>query len=338
MAENGYLPDIFVRRAIHSRFLGVLAEHERPTLTQELEDKMKYIEQSKQRNKIAFQTDKANKQHYELPTEFFQIIMGKYMKYSCCWFEPNTKTIDEAEANMLNKYLEYAEIGDGMEIFDLGCGWGAFTLFAAAKFPKSKFTALSNSKTQREYIEQRAKERGLTNITVITCDINDFSIDKTFDRVISIEFFEHMKNYELLFQRISTWLKPNGKLFVHVFCHIKYAYDFKDGEWMTDHFFSGGTMPSDDLFLYFQKDIQLVNHWRVPGVHYSKTSEAWLANMDKKENYTKIREIFSKTYPPGQVDRWINIWRLFFLAVSEMFYLDNGKQFLVSFYLFEKRK
>lgn len=336
LAEIGYLPDALTRIGIRQRLAGVLNEQKKNSNEEELVAKMKYIQNLKTKSTIAIHTSTANKQHYEVPTEFFQLIMGKYLKYSCCWFDSNTKTLDEAEVNMLNKYCESAELKDGMDLFDLGCGWGSFALFAAAKYPNSRITALSNSSTQREFIEKTAQQRGLTNIQVITNDINDFQTTKTFDRIISIEMFEHMKNYELLLKRINSWLKPDGKLFVHIFSHIKYAYDFKEGDWMADNFFSGGTMPSDDLLLYFQKDLHCINHWRVSGVHYQKTSEAWLQNMDKPENKNKIREIFKQTYGHAEVDKWINMWRLFFLAVAELFAYENGQQWLVSHYLFQK--
>jgi len=259
------------------------------------------------------------------------------MKYSSCYYTEKTKSLDEAEANMLSMYCEKAEIVDGMHLMDLGCGWGSFTLFAAKRFPKCKITSVSNSATQREFIETEAKKRGLTNIQVITCDINKFDTELRFDRIITIEMFEHMKNYELLFQHVSTWLKDGGKIFIHIFAHKNFAYDFKKGDWLADHFFTGGTMPSSDLFLYFQQHLTIENQWIIPGTHYQKTSEDWLLNMDKKEHLPKIREIFAKVYGKDQVEKWVNRWRLFWLACAELFGYDNGQEWIVCHYLFRKK-
>jgi len=260
------------------------------------------------------------------------------MKSSSCFYTTETKSLDEAEDNMLNIYCEKAGIKDGMDLMDLGCGWGSFTFFAANKYPNSKITSLSNSSTQREFIEGEAKKRGLKNINVITCDINSFDTTLRFDRIISIEMFEHMKNYEILFQHVSSWLKDDdGKIFVHIFAHKKFAYDYKKGDWMADYFFTGGTMPSSDLFLYFQKYLTIENMWVLPGTHYGKTAEDWLLNMDKRDHLKRIREIFTAVYGKDQVEKWVNRWRLFWLACAELFAYDNGQEWVVCHYLFNKK-
>ena len=239
---------------------------------------------------------------------------------------------------MLNNYCEKAQLKDRQDVMDLGCGWGSVSLFVAAKYPNSRITSVSNSKTQREYIENEAKKRGIKNINVITNDINVLTIDDLkFDRIISIEMFEHMKNYEKLLEKLSSWLKPKGMLFVHYFSHKDYPYDFADGDWMADNFFSGGTMPSHDLLLYFQKDLQVINHWKVSGKHYEKTSNDWLANMDKKEHQHRIREIFEQTYGRENVNKWIMKWRLFFIACAELFGFNNGNEWIISLFLFQKK-
>lgn len=337
---------------------------------------------------VAIVTDKANEQHYEVPSQFYLYVLGRHLKYSGCLYEKSTSTLEEAERAMLELYCVRAEIVDGMSILDLGCGWGSFCLFAAAKFPKSRVTAVSNSRTQREYIEGQAKERGLTNLRVITCDVNHLTGDILgirgdgaataaaatdakvaahaksdakkkeasdepisvsggggsgseilvggFDRVITIEMFEHMKNYERLFGRVAEWVKPDtGRVFIHVFTNKTTPYHFEGDNWMARYFFAGGTMPSDDLFLYFQRDLQLLNQWRVNGKHYARTSRHWLARMDA--NQTAIRKLFADTYGGvAEGKRWWVMWRVFFMAVEEMFAYNDGNEWLVSHYLFSR--
>jgi cyclopropane-fatty-acyl-phospholipid synthase len=309
-----------------------------------------------------------------VPSEFYTLVLGRHLKYSCCLYENASSTLDEAERAMLELYCVRAEIVDGMSILDLGCGWGSFSLFAAAKFPNSQITAVSNSATQREFIEGVAKARGLNNLRVITCDVNnltaeilgvtpapaavttavaeskpstggsgdgkDSKLEGTlvggFDRIISIEMMEHMKNYERLFERISPWLKVDtGRMFVHIFTNKISPYHFEGDNWMARYFFSGGTMPSDDLFLYFQRDLQVINQWRVNGKHYARTSRHWLNRMDANE--TKIRKLFADTYGgTAEGKRWWVMWRVFFMAVEELFAYNEGKEWIVSHYLFSR--
>ncbi|KAK6172859.1 hypothetical protein SNE40_016433 [Patella caerulea] len=301
--------------------------------------KKKFIHRLKT-SPIAIDTDKANEQHYEVPTEFYLTSLGKRLKYSGCYFPDGVKDLDQAEDLSLSMYCDRAKIQDGQTVLDLGCGWGSFGLFVCEKFPRCQVTCVSNSNTQREHILDEAARRGYgSRLDCITADANYFTTSKRFDRIVSIEMFEHMKNYELLFQRVSTWLKPAGLLFIQILCHRahSYAFDTKPGadtEWMAKNFFSGGTMPSVDLFLHFQNNISIEDHWVLNGTHYSKTLEAWLEKMDA--NKDKVKQIFTKAYGED-VDKQIFNFRLFFIFCSEVFGFKNGNEWLIAQYLFRKK-
>ena len=301
---------------------------------------------------IALETAAANEQHYEVPTRFYQLCLGPRLKYSSCLYPTGRETLAEAEEHMLRLTTERAQLVDGQDVLELGCGWGSLTLWMAERFPRSRFTGVSNSRTQREFILAEAARRGLGNIEILTCDMNRFepptAAGKTpdvstpcvgrFDRVVSVEMFEHMRNYEVLLGRISRWLKPEGRLFVHIFTHREYAYPFvaRDAsDWMARYFFTGGIMPSDDLLLYFQRDVELVEHWTVNGRHYQQTAEHWLQNMDSHKE--EIRGIFAQTYGPEEVTKWWVYWRLFYLACAELWGFRGGNEWLVSHYLFRPR-
>nr|KAG5709291.1 hypothetical protein BaRGS_018043 [Batillaria attramentaria] len=277
---------------------------------------------------IAEATDKANEQHYEVPTDFFLTTLGSRLKYSCCFWPEGVTALDEAEDASLQKYCELSKLEDGHRVMDLGCGWGSFGLYVCEKYPKCHVTCVSNSNTQRQLIEARARERGFADrLEAITADANTFHTANKYDRIVSIEMFEHMKNYETLFQRVASWLKPSGYLFLQVFCHRQhpYAFDVKPGsdtEWMAKTFFTGGTMPSMDLFLYFQRDVSIVDSWVLNGQHYSKTLEAWLQRMDG--NIDKVMEIVQKAYGTDAEKQKFN-WRLFFMFCSEVFRLQGRK-------------
>ncbi|KAH6568064.1 hypothetical protein BASA60_008771 [Batrachochytrium salamandrivorans] len=339
--DTGYVPDMLLRAGVRSLLARRCATLTHATAAAADETKTAYIKLLKEREAIAINTKEANEQHYELPTEFFQLCLGSRLKYSSCLFDKeDVHTLDEAEVAMLDLYCVRAGVQDGMRILDLGCGWGSLTLYLAKRFPKSEIVGLSNSSSQREYILDQAKTKGLVNVTIHTGDIAVFEMEDQFDRIFSIEMFEHMKNYQTLFAKVSKWLKPTlGRLFVHVFAHKTMPYDFKtdeDNSWMAKFFFTGGTMPSQDLFMWFQRDLEVVDRWTLNGKNYGKTSEEWLKRMDR--NKSKIIPIFEKTY--GNTEQayiWFHRWRIFYLSVAETFNYNNGEEWFVVNYLFQRK-
>ena len=286
---------------------------------------------------IAINTADANQQHYEVPTAFYQYCLGKHLKYSSGYWRPGVTEIDTSEEDMLELTCQRADLQNGQDVLELGCGWGSLSLFMSAKYPASSFTVVSNSNTQKAFIDQAAKDRNITNLTVITADMNTFQILQQFDRVVSVEMFEHMRNYKLLLHKVNGFLKENGKLFVHIFTHETLAYKFEvkdETDWMSKYFFTGGMMPSNHLLTYFNDDLVVDKHWVVNGMNYSKTSEAWLSNMDKHEK--EIMPIFEKTYGKDQAVKWWVYWRLFYIACAELFGYRKGNEWMVCHYLFRK--
>jgi len=324
LAEQGWVPDPLVRHGIRRLLDGRVREiYASSETSSDIAEKMRS-------SPLAIATDEANEQHYEVPPAFFQAVLGSHLKYSCCQWGPGIDTLDEAEGAALELVCERAELEDGMSVLDLGCGWGSLSLWIAERFPGCRVTSVSNSGPQGEFIRRQAAERSLTNLEVVTSDMNVFRPERVFDRIVSVEMFEHMRNYAQLLERVASWLEPDGKLFVHIFCHRERPYFFEDsgpGDWMARHFFTGGLMPSEQLLDEFSGPLSLDQRWRVDGRHYEKTSLAWLANMDEKKS--QILEIFKPIYGADS-DRWFQRWRMFFLACAELFGYRRGAEWFVS--------
>ena len=335
---KGIVPDAFIRIGIRSRLAGTLAPFEKIDVEQRQAKLMQHVIELKA-SPVAIATDEANQQHYELPTRFFEKVLGKHMKYSSGYWDEDVTNIDESEAKMLKITCERADLKEGQRILELGCGWGSLTLWMATHYPTVTITAVSNSRTQKAYIDSQLAVRGLTNVEVKTVNMISYEGEgsEVFDRVVSVEMFEHMKNYQTLLNRISGWLKPGGALFVHIFTHYEYAYHYEaesEDDWMARYFFTGGQMPSDDLLLYFQDDLKIENHWQVSGAHYQKTSEAWLSRMDA--NKEELFPLIGQTYGLDQQTRWWVYWRVFFMACAELWGFRNGDEWIVSHYRFRK--
>jgi cyclopropane-fatty-acyl-phospholipid synthase len=331
LLEKNLLPDWLIRIGIRR----LLAQRLREEAARY--DEAAYVADLKTRT-LAEQTAAANEQHYEVPTPFYRFCLGKRLKYSSGLYPTGAETLDQAEEHMLAVYAERARLADGQNILELGCGWGALSLWLAEKYPQARITGVSNSRTQKEYIDTEARKRGLANLRILTCDMNTFDIAPgQFDRVVSIEMFEHMKNYEKLLANITRWLKPGGLLFVHIFTHARFSYHFvaRDAsDWMSRHFFAGGQMPSHALLTQFQTDLKLVADWKVPGTHYQRTAEHWLKNMDAHRE--EIYPLFIDTYGRDQATKWWAYWRVFYLSCAELWGYRGGGEWQVSHYLFQK--
>jgi len=336
--EQGYVPDVAIRHGIRRLIRQRMQEIHSADCEAVMRDKLDFIELMKN-SQIAPLPQKANEQHYEVPAQLYLYTLGENLKYSCSYWRADTQTLNQAESDSLNIYAERAQLQNGQDILELGCGWGSLTLWMARHFPDSKITAVSNSHSQRKFIQDRAKHLSLFNINVITCDMNEFDIDNKYDRIVSIEMFEHMRNWQVLFAKVAQWLKPDGKFFMHVFAHRDAPYEFlvkDESDWMSRYFFSGGMMPSDDLPLYFQDHLKITRQWRWDGTHYQKTAEAWLSNMDKHKDL--IWPILEETYGHDETQKWWMRWRIFFMACAELFGYENGQQWWVSHYLFEPKR
>jgi len=339
LLEKDHLPDSVIRFGIRHRLAATLKE-KRSAKVEERQAALTAHIESLKNSPLAIATDEANEQHYELPTKFFQLCLGRHLKYSSGWWDDSAKTLDDSEAAMLRITCERAELADGQRILELGCGWGSLSLWMAEHYPNARITSVSNSRTQKEFIDAEAAKRGLANLTIRTANMIDYAGEELgeFDRVVSVEMFEHMKNYQELLRRISTWLKPGGKLFVHIFTHRDIAYHYQvrdDRDWMAKYFFTGGQMPSHDLLLFFQDHLRIEAQWAVSGQHYEKTSNAWLANMDSHKEV--IMPILSDTYGADQATKWWVYWRVFYMACAELWGYDQGNEWIVSHYRFVNR-
>lgn len=337
LLEKNLVPDFLIRQGIRNLLKQRLKDETHPDLEVQQQHFMDLLKTFKS-SAIAVETKAANEQHYEVPTQFYLHVLGKNLKYSSGYWKDGNTDFDQSEDDMLELTCQRAELKDGMDILELGCGWGSLTLFMAKKFPNANIFAVSNSATQRAHIEETARQRGLSNVKIITADINVFTTDVRFDRIVSVEMFEHMRNHAQLFEKISGFLKEGAKMFIHIFTHKELTYLFEvkdDTDWMSKYFFTGGMMPSDHYLLYFQEHFKIRNHWRVNGTHYSKTSEAWLSKMDQHKDI--IMPLFEKTYGKDQAVKWWVYWRIFFMSCAELWGYDHGNEWFVSHYLFEKR-
>ena len=335
--EQGLVPDSVIRggirRLLRTRLAHLLAddtEHAAETTARFIAD-MNVAP-------IAPLPHKANEQHYELPPEFFAHALGPNRKYSCCYWRRDTRDLADAEEEALAQTVQRAEIADGQQILELGCGWGSLTLYMARRFPRASIVGVTNSSPQREYITREALRAGLENVEVITCDMNVLAMERRFDRVVSVEMFEHMRNYSRLFENIRDWLDPGGKFFMHVFVHRSVPYTFEDrdtDDWMSRHFFAGGMMPSAGLPLHFQEHLRLQRQWNWSGTHYEKTANAWLANLDRCR--AQVLPILEATYGREHAALWLQRWRIFFMACAELWGFRSGQEWFVCHYLFQRR-
>ena len=335
--ELGLVPDSVVRAGIRRLLESKRREIQADDLERAANELNQFVAMMN-RSPIALVPDLANEQHYEVPAEFFVEVMGDHLKYSCGYWPSGVDTITASEAAALRLAVQRAGIEDGMQVLDLGCGWGSLSLWIAEKFPQCSVTSVSNSSSQREFIMRRAEQMKLQNIEVIVQDMNDFVTEDRFDRVVSVEMFEHMRNYGELFHSISRWLAPGGRFFMHIFCHRSTPYEYIDkgpGDWMSRYFFSGGIMPSSDLPLRFSEHLSIDQRWHLNGQHYTRTCEAWLARMDS--NKEKILPILAECYGADDAEVWWQRWRVFFMACSELFNYNQGSEWYVGHYLFRSK-
>lgn len=329
------IPEFIIRNRIRSLNKQRLKEITASTPEKQSERTKQFVK-ALHESAIAVETAAANDQHYELPAEFFSMCLGPHKKYSCAYYEGG-ESLGKAEENMLEMYTQRANLQDGQEILELGCGWGSLTLYMAQKYPNAKIIGVSNSHSQREYIESQVQKLGLKNLRIQTADVNSVSFQNSFDRIVSVEMLEHIRNYKSMFEKISSWLKDDGLFFTHVFTHKDkpYLFEVKDEtDWMSKYFFTGGVMPSNDLFLRFQDNLLLQDQWLVSGENYQKTSEDWLKNM--KAHKKAVKKLFKEVYGV-QSGLWYAYWKIFYMAVAELFGTNKGNEWMISHYLFAKR-
>jgi len=337
LVERGWVPDAPMRWAIRRLCAQRLRTERRNRGGLGQQDAMASFVDGLRRAEIASLPEKANAQHYAVPPELFQLMLGPRLKYSCCWWDHTVRSLADAEDASLTLTAAHAELGDGMDILELGCGWGSLSLWMAERYPHSRIVGVSNSVSQRRFIEAEARRRRLTNLTIVTADMNVFSTLERYDRVVSVEMFEHMRNYHVLLERIADWLRPNGRLFVHVFCHRQLAYFFEEegaGNWMGRHFFSGGLMPSADLLPAVPSHLTLDAQWQWDGLHYARTARAWLNNLDARR--PEALNVLARGRHGDDPHVWFGRWRLFLMACEELFGFEGGREWGVAHYRFSK--
>jgi len=339
LAESAILPDVVIRWGIR-RICAARQHAESAGGPEAQRNRRGQLIARLDAGPIAIRTDAANSQHYEVPAEFFQHVLGRHMKYSCGYWPRGVETLDASEEAMLALTAERARVASGQRILELGCGWGSLTLFLAERFPGCRITAVSNSRSQKEFIDAQVRARGFSNVEILTADMNDFdplaASREPFDRIISVEMFEHMRNYRELFSRISRWMHRHALLFVHIFAHIRFAYPYEDqgpSDWMARHFFTGGMMPSSDLLPSFNEHVRCIQQWQLSGTHYQRTSNAWLARMD--QNAAALLPVLARTYGDAAAKRWRQRWRIFFMACAELWGYRGGSEWIICHYLFE---
>ena len=335
LAERRIMPDALVRKGIR-RMLRERLREEQEKLAGA--DRKQLLEDLFATGPIAVETAAANQQHYEVPPAFYEQMLGSHLKYSSCLWPEGCKSLDEAEQNMLAATCARAQIKDGQQILELGCGWGSLTLWMAKCFPAASIMAVSNSHSQREYIQRQALDRNLNNLEVRVCNVAELTLQQQFDRIVSVEMFEHMRNWQKLLTNVASWLRTGGKLFLHTFCHRELFYPFTvegRADWMTKHFFSGGVMPSYDLLETIAIPLKVEQQWPVNGMHYAKTCQAWLENLDR--NAEQIRSMFAGQLGKSSAQRQLARWRMFVMACEELFAFHEGQQWYVSHALLHRR-
>jgi len=337
LAERGLVPDAALRLGIRRMCAQRLADASDGGIEAQ-SSRFDALLQSLRTSPVAIHTDAANAQHYELPPAFFALCLGRRFKYSSCYYPTGRESLDQAEDAMLELYGARAELADGQDILELGCGWGSLTLWMAERYRGARITAVSNSRPQRQHIEAQCRARGLDNVRVVTCDVNALALDTgAFDRVVSVEMFEHMRNYQVLMSRIGEWLRPGGKLFVHIFAHRTLMYPFEtagEDNWMGRHFFTGGLMPAADTLLHFQQALSIERRWLLDGTHYEKTSNHWLDNQDR--NRDAVMRVLEQAYGADGAKLWFQRWRMFWMSCAELFGYEGGRQWLVAHYRFAR--
>ena len=336
LLERGWLPDSVIRAGIRRILAARLREQHDPDPARRRARLQQFV-RDRRAGPIAIDPAAANAQHYELPAEVFARVLGRHMKYSSAFWDAHAHSLHDAEAAMLALAAERAQLSDGQRVLELGCGWGSWSLWMARHFPASRILGVSNSASQKAWIDAQARRDGLSNLEIVTADMNVFDVAETFDRIVSVEMFEHMRNWQALLEKVTRWLADDGKVFIHIFAHREYAYPYEvrdASDWMAAHFFTGGIMPSDRLLYEFSDVVSVEEHWRINGTHYQKTAEAWLANLDRHR--ADLWPVFERVYGVGEARRWWIRWRVFFMACAELWGWRGGEEWIVSHYRLTK--